>query len=160
MSSNTPAPDVIDQLRSRLRQGDLADVTVTYRVAGGMPADNRIEEELQVSSAGATARTAHAAAPAEASGTVDPAEFTAVLQLIEQDVGQLIPRSEARFIPDSTVGSISVGIGDAETTYFFLVDEEAQQAQQASARAATPEPPNAVSTLDGMLRRIMRAEGE
>jgi hypothetical protein len=96
------------------------------------------------------------AAREEASGAVAQAEFTSVLQLIERDVDRLIPRSEASFLPDSTVGSITVGVGDAKTTYYFLVDEEAQQAQT---RAVTPEPPSAVGTLDGMLRRLMREKG-
>jgi hypothetical protein len=152
----TPEVDAIEQLRDRLRQGRLADVTITYRVAGGMPADNRIEEELSLSGAGATARVARAAGPQEASGAVDPAECASMLQLIERDVSRLIPASEASFVPDSTVGSITVGMGDTATTYYFLVDEEAQQAR---ARAATPEPPSAVGTLDDMLRRLMREKG-
>jgi|WetSurMetagenome_2_1015567.scaffolds.fasta_scaffold385171_2 hypothetical protein len=152
----TPEVDVIEQLRDRLLQGRLADVTITYRVAGGMPADNRIDEQLNVSGTRATARVVQGAAREDASGAVAQAEFASVLQLIERDVDRLIPRSEASFLPDSTVGSITVGVGDAKTTYYFLVDEEAQQAQ---ARAATPEPPSAVGTLDGMLRRLMREKG-
>jgi hypothetical protein len=156
MSDETPEGNALEQLRSRLRRGDLGDVTITYRVAGGMPADHRIEEELRVSAAGARARVAGAAPPEEASGAVDQAEFEAVLQLIERDAGQLIPRSEAMFVPDSTVGSITVNVGGEATTYFFLVDEEAQQKRE---RAATPEPPNAIGTLDDILRRLLREKG-
>ena len=152
----TAEVNVLDQLRDRLHRDDLADVTITYRVAGGMPTDNRIEEELTLSGAGATARAVRNAVPEEASSSVDQAEFTAVLQLIERDVGHLTPRSAARFLPDSTVGSIAVRVGETTTTYYFLVDEEAEQAQ---ARAATPEAPGAVDTLAAMHRRLLREKG-
>lgn len=152
----TAEVNVLDQLRDRLHRDDLADVTITYRVAGGMPTDNRIEEELTLSGAGATARAVRDAVPTEASSSVDQAEFTAVLQLIERDVGHLTPRSAARFLPDSTVGSIAVRVGETTTTYYFLVDEEAEQAK---ARAATPEALGAVDTLAAMHRRLLREKG-
>lgn len=150
----TPEANVLEQLRDRLYRDNLGDVTITYRVAGGMPADNRIEEELTLAGAGATARTVRDAVAEEATGSIDQAEFAAVLQLIERDVGRLTPRREARFLPDSTVGSIAVRVGDTTTTYYFLVDEEAQQE-----RATTPEPPGAVDTLAAMHRRLLRAKG-
>ena len=80
-----------------------------------------------------------------------------MLKQIERDVGTLIPHAEARFLPDSTVGSITVGVGDEQATYYFLVDEEAPQARALAAPSAEA---GAVSTLDGLLRRIIGAQGE
>jgi len=154
----TPEPNVIEQLRERMKQRNLADVRITYRVTGGMPADYRIEEELNLSGNAATARVARGTAPPQAaSRALELAEYEVVLQQIVQDAGSMVTRAEARFLPDSTVGSITVDVGGEEETYFFQVDEEAQQAQ---ARSTVPEKPSAQNALALLLRRLVDTKGE
>jgi hypothetical protein len=155
----TPEPNVIEKLRERLQQGELTDVSITYRVAGGMPADNRIEEELHISRDSiATARMARGMSPpVVATEAVDPAEVVTVLRQIEQDIGTLIPRAEARFMPDSTVGSITIGIGEEQETYFFLVDEEAERDRDLP---GIPEVASAENTLAQMLHRLIDTRGD
>ena len=66
--------------------------------------------------------------------------MTNLLLQIGEGAGELIPRSEARFLPDSVIGQISVKIDGQEASFFFLADAEQakQQGKPLSSKAAGP----------------------
>ena len=68
--------------------------------------------------------------PQEAASEFAPAEVQSLLTQVGQGIDSLIPRSEARFLPDSVVGSITLEVDGKEATFYFLVDEEERQAQE------------------------------
>ena len=127
---NAREDEVIQKLRERATRGDLSGVDVSYRVTGGAPGDGVLDEELRFSGAGtvhARRRTATAAIQESSEQLAEP-EMKNLLLEISEGVGALIPRSEARFVPDTIVGQVSVRVDGQEASFFFLPDTE--QAKQ------------------------------
>lgn len=127
--SNSTEVEMIQKFRNRLNQGNLEDINFTYRVSGGMPAEGRIEREIKISGSDhfVTVRNREGNAPPQvASGEIEATAFQNLLQKVEQNLESLIPRSEAQFVPDSVVGSISIEIDGEQETFYFLVEEEQQ----------------------------------
>jgi hypothetical protein len=152
----TPTEDeVIRKLRERASRGELDGIDVTYRVTGGAPAEGVVDEEVQLSGPGrvkARVRTP-ATTLREASDEVPEAELKELLEKIGAGAGELIPRSEARFVPDSIVGQITVRVDGDEASFFFLPDEgqAEQHGQRLSPKAAT-----AVESLTRLHKRLLQ----
>jgi hypothetical protein len=150
--------DVIHQFRERVGRGELRGLQVTYRVSGGMPAEGRVGEELRVSGEGtSTARSltegAGTRAPREASTRLRPQEVELLFGQLAQGLDSLTPRSQARFVPDSVVGSITVEIDGAEETRYFLAeaDERVRQGESLAPAAA-----DSVGRLAQITARLLR----
>jgi len=121
--------------RERLNRTELPeDVSIVYRVIGGMPHE-RIEQEFRLASTGETTvkmRDALRGIPQqETSRTLDRGEVRDLLQQMDLTLDDLVPRSEARFPPDSAVGSITLNVAGEQETLFFLADEELRIAEEA-----------------------------
>jgi len=68
----------------------------------------------------------------------------------------MVPRSEARFVPDSTVGMVTIGVGEEEETLYFLADEGQSYGQEERiARAA----PRAAGAMREIARRLRQRGG-
>lgn len=152
---------VIQKFREHLDRESLTeDIKVVYRVAGGMPHE-RIEEEFTLSGRGRAkvmVRDVLRSIPAqEASGELDQVETRDLLQQIESGLDSLVPRSEARFIPDSVVGSITVEVNGEEETLYFLVDEEERLAQE---RAIAPQMTEAIRRISQVSQRLLESKKE
>jgi hypothetical protein len=91
-----------------------------------MPAEGRVGEELKVS--GNNLATVRAVTglnlPQEASREFSSVEIQALLKHIEQGIDGLVPSSEAQFLPDSVLGSITLEIDGEQATFYFLIDED------------------------------------
>jgi hypothetical protein len=151
--------DVIRRFRERVGRGDLRGLQVTYRVSGGMPAEGRAGQELRVSGEGAsTARSltggSGSRAPQEASTRLRPQEVGPLFAQLAQGLDSLTPRSQARFVPDSVVGSITVEVDGVEETRYFLADAEERVSQGA------PLEPAATDSVDRLARVTARLLGE
>jgi hypothetical protein len=151
---NTGEDEVIRKLQERVASGELSGIDVSYRLTGGAPGEQLLEEELRVSGRGPVqARLRMAAgAPQESSERLAIPELTILLREIGEGVGELIPRSEARFVPDSIVGQVSLKVEGQEASFFFLPDQEQakQQGKVLSSRAA-----RSVNALDRLRTRIL-----
>ena len=151
---NTTEADVIRKLRERAASGELAGINVTYQVNGGSPAEQEVDEEIQLSGLGqvnARVRTS-AATMRESSETVAVPQMKELLVQIGDGAAGLIPRSEAAFIPDSVVGQVTVRIDGQEASFFFLPDQgqAEQHGKVLSAGAAA-----AVDSLARLHKRIL-----
>jgi len=146
--SNTTEDQVIRKLRQRATRGELSGIDVTYHVHGGSPAEHKVHEEIQLSGVGqvkARVRTG-AAAMQESSETLSMPQMKELLLQIGDGADGLIPQSEARFIPDSVVGEMSVRIEGEEVTFFFLPDQG--QAEQHGKVLS----PRAAAVVDSLAR--------
>jgi hypothetical protein len=150
--------EVLRRFRERVGRGDLRGIRVTYRVSGGMPAEGRAGEELRVSGEGistARALTAGSGARAaqEASARLRPQEVEQLFGRLAQGLDGLTPRAQARFVPDSVVGSITVEVDGAEETRYFLAeaDERASQGEP-----LTPAAADTVGRLAQVTARLLR----
>lgn len=138
---NSTENQVIRTLKERVSRGELNGIDVTFRVTGGAPGEERVDEEVHLSPSLVSARIIEGSrVMQESSLTVATPELKNVLLEISEGAGELIPRSEARFIPDSIVGEISVKIDGQEASFFFLPDEEQakQHGKGLSEKAARP----------------------
>jgi hypothetical protein len=155
MMSNTIEDEVIRKLRERAARGELNGIDVTYRVTGGAPGEQPVNEEVHLSGRGPVHARLRAAAAAmqESSVNIAAPEMKDVLLEIGEGAGDMIPQSEARFVPDSIVGQISVKVDGQEASFFFLADEE--QAKQ-HGKALTPKAARSVGTLQRLHKRILQ----
>jgi hypothetical protein len=113
----------------RVDANNLAETRISYRVVGGLRNEPGLPplppaEEVLVIDGSGTARLLSA----EMVVREAPLEADAVTRVFEQvraNLPNLVPRSEARFVPDSVVGEITVEVaGEQEQLYFPIEREE------------------------------------
>ena len=153
--------EIVRKFRERVDLGDLAeDLKVVYRLAGGMPSE-RVEEEFRLSGSGKVSvkvRDILRSIPAkEVSREFDQAETRDLFQRIGPGLESLLPRSEARFLPDSLVGSITIEVGGEEATLFFLADEEERLAQD---KPIAPQIVELIQHIQGTSQRLLEKRKE
>ena len=153
--------ELSERFRELVARGDLRpDVKVVYRISGGMP-EERIEEEFRLSGSSdaesrfADQRTAEAAR--EVSAGLDSAETQQLFQGVASGLNELVNRSEARFLPDSSIGSITIEVGGEQETLYFLADEGQRQGQD---EASAPQRPEALQPLEEAARRLLAERSE
>ena len=150
-----------DRFRERVARGDLSqDVQVVYRISGGMP-EERIEEEFRLSGSSEAESTfvdeRTAGAAQEVSAQLDSAEAQQLFQGVASGLDELVSRSEARFLPDSSIGSITIEVGGEHETRYFLADEGQRQGQD---EASAPRMPEALKPLEETSRRLLAERDE
>ena len=152
---NSNEDKVIRMLKELVADGKFDEIDVTYRVTGGSPAEQRVAEEVHLSGPGLVQARGmqDSQVMQESSLNIAVPELRDMLVEISEGVGELIPRSEARFIPDSIVGQISVKVGGQEASFFFLADEE--QAKQHD-KVLSPKAARSVETLQRLHKRILQ----
>jgi hypothetical protein len=126
---------VLTDIRAQADEGHLAeDLVIEYRIQGGSH-DETVDEAIALNANGAVRVVVSDKLGRKPAGDViaDLGREAVVDlgRLIERGIEGLIPRSEARFLPDSLVGSIQVGFGDRTETFYFYADED--QREQAAA---------------------------
>jgi hypothetical protein len=131
--NETSGPEVIRKFHEQLTQGNIGDdVIVLYRVAGGAP-EERLEEEITIAGGGVAGIVEldmmGSGQPKEASTQLDQAETLDLLRQIEAGINDMVPESEARFLPDSLVGSVTIQVDGEETTLYFSADEDELEPQ-------------------------------
>jgi hypothetical protein len=85
---------------------------------------------------------------------VGPEEPLEICRLLVSGSEHLTPAAEARFLPDTLVGSVSVGIGDEAETYYF----EAEEAGDDRAEAVEQVGPAPDSGLEAIRERFHTIE--
>jgi hypothetical protein len=124
---NTIEDEAIRELHERATRGELngrGDIPRKRRPPGQL-----VDEELHVSGPGpvnARVRASDAAMRESSEHLAAPEMKELLLQIVEV-LGELIPQSEARFIPGSIVGKILVKIDGQEASFFFLPHEDIRQ---------------------------------
>lgn len=118
---------LISQLLRQADDGRLAEnATITFRVSGGTHG-KRLDKSVSITANGAA--RVRVTDELRSSGTDVRMELghERVLHLLREiglSLSDLLRKEEASFVPDSLVGSVSVGIGNEVETYYFLADEE------------------------------------
>jgi hypothetical protein len=145
---------VIQTFRERVGRGDVAQIRVTSRIAGGMPGEGRVEEEFSVLGTNQATLRARAtgAAPEEASAQLDEAKVRRLYERLSEGLDSLVPREQARFVPDSDVGSITIEMDGEQATFFYLADEEQREAQGQTISPGMAEALKELSTLSRQVR--------
>lgn len=167
--------EVKEKFRKALSEEKLPEtMRVVYRVSGGMPHE-RLEHEFALSGGGqSTVRMSDelkGMAPQDAIADLDQVETRDLLAQIGVSLDELVPRSEARFLPDSVVGSITIEVDGEAVEFFFLADEDQRIAQEqdrlpaedrdlASDRVAASPLTGAVESINAVTERLLKGEEE
>ena len=136
---------VLENFRGKVAAGDVSGIRVSVRVSGGMPGEQHLDRTVSVEASGQAVVTA---APEDAGGAAQesmrlPEEETAdLLRRLSEGAEGLVPRSRARFLPDSVVGSVIVEVDGEQTELFYLADEQDRITQD------KPIPPAATAALE------------
>jgi hypothetical protein len=153
--------ELSERFRELVNRGDLRqDVRVVYQISGGIP-EERVEEEFRVSGSNEAqsrlggVRTAGAAR--EVSAELDRTETQQLFQRVASSLDELVSRSEAGFLPDSLVGSVTIEVRGEQETLYFLADERQRQGQD---EASAPRMPQALKPLEETSRRLLAERGE
>jgi hypothetical protein len=156
-----------ERFRELVTREDLSqDVQVVYRVSGGMPEERMEERRVRLSGSNEAEAmfvdklTAFVysrddlgpGAPQEVSTQLDSAETQRLFQDVASSLDSLVSSSEARFLPDSSIGSITIEIGGEQETLYFLADEGQRQGQD---EAHAPRMPEALKPLEETSRRLL-----
>jgi hypothetical protein len=124
--SAKPEPTIVESVKKAVDQNTLSDdVHVVYRLAGGLPHE-RIDEVIKLSGTGALQWSKHDAqhlpTALKSSTRLESAQTREVFREVAAGIKSLVPRSEARFLPDTVVGSITIVVSDHEETFYFEPD--------------------------------------
>ncbi len=141
---------VLERFRAKIAAGDTSGIRVSTRTAGGMPGEQHLDRSVEVDGEGharAIAWATEGRVLAEASADIDDDTLVEVLRKLSLGAEGLVPRSRARFLPDSLVGSVVVEVEGESTELFYLPDEEDRVTQ------GKPIPPAAADAL-ATLRRL------
>lgn len=143
-----PENEVVQEFVSRVQRGELNGVNIVHRVSGGIPGETNVREQMTImGGARAEARRETTGMPAaKASTNVDATQIEELFNKLAHGVSELVPRDQARFLPDSAVGSITIEIGSQSTTLFYLADAEDRRDQE------KPLSPETSEALEGLAR--------
>jgi hypothetical protein len=124
---------VVQAFAARVKQRDLRqDLQVVYRTVGGMPSQ-RVDYTITVDPIGGAKVVAYDARISRTAkqGSVPPdtLDVASLFEQISAGLHSLLPASEATFLPDALVGSMTISVGGNEETFYF-VPEEAQRRRQ------------------------------
>lgn len=150
---------IIRKFRERLDRGNLTDdVNVVFRIAGGM-LGQRIEQEFILSGSG-EAKTMlrdvlRSVETVKTSSKLDRAETRDLLRKIASGVDSLVPRSEARFLPDSVVGSVTIEVDGEKTKLYFLAGEEERAAR---GKKISPEMTDAIRLIKKKSQQLLKLD--
>jgi hypothetical protein len=140
---------VLESFRAKVARGDRHGIKVSMQLIGGMPGEQHLNRSVVIDEdrqASVRSSGDEAPEPAEARAQVEDETVDDVLRNLAEGVDGLVPRSQARFLPDSLVGSISVEVDGETTELFYLADEEDRITQN------KPIPPAAAEALDALRR--------
>ena len=152
--------ELLTRFRRAVERGELGDLRVVYRVSGGVPGE-RIDEEIRLSGADSASLQARdelrpSTAAEVAEERLDAEEARSMYQQTGSALEAMVPRSEARFVPDSTVGMVTIGVGEEEETLYFLADEGQSYGQE---ERITREAPRAAGAMREIERRLRERGG-
>lgn len=119
---------LVTRLRRQVEEGHLEnDSAIEYRLRGGT-AEDRIDESVTVTATGGMhvriLDRLEKRREGEAGQEVGREAALDLFRLLLQGVESMIPASEARFVPDTLIASVTVIIGDEKEAFCFLADEE------------------------------------
>ena len=131
---------VLRDFREQVAAGDTERIDVAYRVAGGAPGEgNRVDDVLVVSGSGRVRARSVEGPPGEGASDLGAQRATELFTTLSEHLDALIPRDQARFVPDRQV------------TMFFVPDE----ADAAPGAGAPRESPIALGEFEELLRQLL-----
>lgn len=129
-------------LKHRLLVGDLSEISLIFRISGGLP-HQRYFEECTLSGTGTITIThediLHAIPKLSLTSQLAKNEVLALLQDLHSALIDLPYPQEIRFLPDSVIGSLTIQLDDSSLLVYFSVDSHLQPIEDASFPASMKE---------------------
>jgi hypothetical protein len=142
---------ILQEFCDRVDRGDFNDdIKITLKISGGMPHE-RVEEQVRLSGSNRASVMDLSALKAETTVELDRVENQELFQKVRAGLDGLVPRSEARFLPDSLIGSITITVNGEEEILYFLADERERISQN---KPIVPGMVEAISQLQRIQQRL------
>jgi hypothetical protein len=124
------------RIEAQIKKGKLDErVAIVYRLQGGHNED-AVDESLVVTAAGQLRLEVDDRIAPERSGEATAglagADALELIRSLVDGTTEMVTASEARFLPDSLVGSVTVILGDEKQTYYFAADEDIRKHHRTS----------------------------
>ncbi len=149
---------VIQRFRESVAQDSFPEgVTVTYRIVGGIPSERTEQEVVVQGNRQAVARSVNmltTAMPREASEELSSDETRELFNQVSSDIEGLVTRENARFVPDSLVGTITIDMDGEEATFYFSVEDEDVEERA----RALPTEHQALKHFDALSKRLLEKD--
>jgi hypothetical protein len=145
---------VLQSLRRKVVAGDVRGIRIQVRVSGGMPAEQHVDRTVTVDAAGQAVMSAaeqDPSRPVQTTTQLPQKDLSRLLSQFGEGAAGLVPRAQARFLPDSVVGSVLVEVDGETTELFYLADEQDRITQDKPISAAAAEALGQLQALGGGL---------
>jgi hypothetical protein len=154
--AETPESEIVREFRKRIQRGQLGSLRLTYRVPAEARGHAHGTQELRLAGTRAVEVEAEGDEPAErrrVTAQEEEEELRALYESAAETADELIPRSQARFLPDSAVGMVRLEVAGKHAELFFLTDEG--QREQQNARLSS-EAVRSLARLSAAQQRLLR----
>jgi hypothetical protein len=159
--AETPESEVVRDFREHIRRGRFRSLGLTYRVPVEARGHAHGTQELRL--AGTRTVEVEGDEPAEqrrVTAQEEEEELRALYEFVAEAADELIPRSQARFLPDSAVGMIRLEVAGKHAELFFLTDEGQREQQNARLSSETARSLARLSAAQKRLVRGGRSQGD
>lgn len=126
--------------RERVDANDLAQTKISYRIVGGLrhepglpplpPPEQVLAIDGGATAGGGTARLLSGDTVVD-EAPLAAGEIASVFEQVKANLPTLVSRADAKFVPDSVVGEITVEVEGEQESLYFPIDGQARPQQPA-----------------------------
>lgn len=121
---------ILKKFSHSIKHSNLTEnISIAYKIAGGIPEYRKVEEFILSGDGNARVISQDlkkSQSLKKIETKIDPSGTKKLFMEVIPHLKNLMLRSEAKFLPDSLIGSVTIQIGDEKQKYYFMTDSKDQ----------------------------------